>query len=121
MRTKDIVQSYYDSLAKKNEDWKALYAEDAVFYDASKTLNARGKKAVIESFIPFLKQVEAVKVKHLMEENGSACAIVNYDYVNPKGLKMSQDVAEVWRIRDGKLSELAIYFDLTAYRSFMRG
>ena len=34
---------------------------------------------------------------------------------------MSQDVAEVWQVKDGKLTKLTIYFDLTAYRSFIRG
>jgi ketosteroid isomerase-like protein len=29
-------------------------------------------------------------------------------------------VAEVWEVRDGKLAKLTIYFDLTAYRSFMK-
>jgi hypothetical protein len=34
---------------------------------------------------------------------------------------MQQDVAEVWRVSEGKLARLTLYFDLTAYRAFMRG
>ncbi len=117
----DLVQSYYDSLAQKNDTWQGLYSEDAVFSDASQTLNAKGKAAVVQSFIPFLKGVERVKVKQMIAEGDNVCAIVGYDYVNPKGAKMSQDVAEVWKVRDGKLTKLTIYFDLTAYRAFMTG
>jgi ketosteroid isomerase-like protein len=121
MATRDLVQSYYGSLSQKNDTWQNLYANDAVFSDASQTLNAKGKAAVIQSFIPFLKGVEGVKVKQMIVEGEKACAVVAYDYVNPKGQKMQQDVAEVWETKDAKLAKLTIYFDLTAYRNFMRG
>ena len=121
MSTRDLVQSYYDSLGRKDDKWQELYSKDAVFSDASQALNAKGKVAVIQSFIPFLKGVEGLRVRRMIAEGGNACAIVSYDYVNPKGGKMSQDVAEVWQVKDGKLTKLTIYFDLTAYRSFIRG
>ena len=121
MATRDLVQSYYDSLSQKNDSWQNLYSNDAVFSDASQTLIAKGKAAVIQSFVPFLKGVEGVKVKQMIVEGEKACAIVGYDYVNPKGQKMRQDVAEVWESKDGKLVKLTIYFDLLAYRNFMRG
>ncbi len=121
MSTKDLVQSYYASLNQKNTKWQELYSQDVVFSDASQTLNAKGKAAVIQSFIPFLKGVEGVKVKQMIIEGGDVCAVVGYDYINPKGGKMSQDVAEVGEVKGGKLAKLTIYFDLTAYRNFMRG
>lgn len=120
MSIRNLVQSYYLSLNQKDEKWQELYSEDAVFSDASQTLNAKGKASVIQSFTPFLKGVEGVKVKQMIVEGEDSCAIVSYDYVNPKGEKMNQDVAEVWEVKDGKLAKLTIYFDLTAYRNFMR-
>ncbi|OLC29586.1 MAG: hypothetical protein AUH31_06505 [Armatimonadetes bacterium 13_1_40CM_64_14] len=121
MSTRELVQSYYDSLDRKDDKWQNLYSTDAVFSDASQTLNATGKTAVIQSFVPFLKGVEGVRVKQMIAEGERACAVVGYDYVNPKGQKMRQDVAEVWEIKDGRLAKLTIYFDLLAYRNFMRG
>jgi ketosteroid isomerase-like protein len=121
MSTRDLVQRYYDSLDRKDDAWRELYSDDAVFMDASQTLNANGKAAVIQSFIPFLKGVDKVKIKQMIVEGEEACAIVRYDYINPKGAKMNQDVAEVWKVKDGKFSRLVIYFDLIAYRNFMRG
>lgn len=120
MSTKELIQSYYNSLAQKNDSWQELYSEDAIFSDASHILHAQGKIAVIHSFTPFLKGVKKVTVKQLLEEGEDACAIVSYDYINPKGEKMNQDVAEIWKVRGGKLAKLTIYFDLTAYRNFMR-
>jgi hypothetical protein len=38
MNTKDIVKNYYKSLEEKNDKWKDLYSEDAVFSDAAQIL-----------------------------------------------------------------------------------
>ena len=120
MSTEELIEEYYNSLNQNNGKWQELYSEDAVFSDASQTLNANGKASVIQSFIPFLKGVEKAQVKQMIVEGDAACAIVGYVYISPKGNKMSQDVAEVWDVSGGKLGRLTIYFDLTAYRNFMR-
>ena len=121
MSTQKVVKSYYESQSKKDDQWKDLWADDAVFSDASQALLAKGRAAVIQSFMPFLKGVEALKISQMIVEDDHACSIISYTYVNPKGEKMNQDVAEISEVKDGKLIRLTIYFDLTAYRSFMRG
>ncbi len=120
MSTREMVQAYYASLEQHDDQWQVMYSEDAVFADASHTLNAVGRPAVIQSFIPFLKGVADVKLSRLIVDGERACAIVDYVYVNPKGATLSQSVAEVWQVRNDQLTELIIYFDLTAYRTFMR-
>lgn len=119
LETRDILQSYYDSLDNKDDKWKELYSEDASFSDASQTLSAEGVIAVIQSLTPFLKGVDSLKVKQMIVEGERACVVVDYVYINSKGNKMNQDVAEVWELKNGKLSKLILYFDLTAYRNFM--
>jgi ketosteroid isomerase-like protein len=121
LNTKDLVQSYYNSLDEKDDKWKDLYLEDAVFSDASQTLLAKGKEAVVQSFTPFLKGVAGIKIKQLIVEGDNACAVVGYEYVNPNGERMDQDVAEIWQVKNDKLARLTIFFDLTAYRNFMMG
>ncbi len=120
MSTRELVQAYYASVKAHDDRWQGMYSVDAVFTDASRTLNARGRPAVIQAFIPFLKGVADVKLSRLIVEGDQACAIVDYIYVNSKGEKLSQSVAEVWRIKNDEFIEETIYFDLTAYRTFMR-
>ena len=119
--TKELIQSYYDSLIRKDSKWQDLYSDEAVFSDASRTLLAEGKKAVIQSFTPFLKGVAGLNVSQVIFEGEKACFIISYIYVNSKKEQMKQDVAEIWEVRGGKLVSLTIYFDLTAYRRFMQG
>jgi ketosteroid isomerase-like protein len=121
MTTRSIIQRYYESLSKKDDKWKELWSEDAVFADASQTLLAKGKEAVIQSFLPFLNGVAILKVSETLVDGEKACFIITYTYRNAKAETMDQDVAEVWEVRNNKLAKLIIYFDLIAYRNFMRG
>ena len=119
MTVKEILQNFYESLAKKNNDWQKNLSEDVVFSDASKWLHAEGKDAFIQSFTGFLRSVETVQVQQLIIEGTHACAVVSYDYISRKGNKLHQDDAEVWQIVDGKIVALTIYFDITEFRKFM--
>jgi ketosteroid isomerase-like protein len=119
MTVNEIVQHFYEGLAQKNNTWQDHLAENVAFTDASDQLRAQGKAAFIQSFSAFLRSVEQVQVKQLIVEGSDACAVVSYDYVSPKGAKLHQDDAEVWRIVDGKIVALTIYFDITEFRNFM--
>jgi ketosteroid isomerase-like protein len=119
--TRELITRYYESLNAKDDAWKSLWAADAIFSDASKALNAQGLDAVIASFGPFLKGVGGVEVVSSVVEGPHACFVVRYTYVNQKSETLVQDVAEVWDVQDSKLASLTLYFDLTAYRSFIRG
>ncbi len=121
MSTRELVDAYYTSLKHHDDKWQEMYLDEAVFADASHTLHSVGKPAVIQSFVPFLKNVAEVNLGRLIVEGDLACAIVDYVYVNPRGEKLRQLVAEVWQVKNGKFAELTLYFDLTAYRTFMRG
>ncbi|MBI3786843.1 MAG: nuclear transport factor 2 family protein [Ignavibacteriales bacterium] len=120
MTTKELIQTYYERLNQKDASWQDLWTEDGFFGDASGILNARGKEAVVASFTPFLKGVVSVSVKQIIVDGDTACAVAGYVYANQKGETLTQNVAEVWKVSDGKLKKLIIYFDLTAYRTFMK-
>ncbi len=116
---KEIIQNFYDALARKTDEWQQHLAENVTFSDASHKLHAEGKAAFIQSFTGFLRAVEKVQVKQLILEDGDACAVVSYDYVSPKGNRLHQDDAEVWKIANGQIAALTIYFDITEFRNFM--
>lgn len=119
MTAREIIQNFYTALAQKNDAWQKDLAGDVVFSDASQRLHAEGRQAFIQSFIPFLRSVANVQMKQLIVEGADACAVVSYDYVSPSGNKLHQDDAEVWKVMDGKIVALTIYFDITEYRNFM--
>ena len=119
MDTKQVVQKFYDILSQKNDQWQENLAENVVFSDASGKLHAEGKEGFIQAFTPFLKSVEKIELKQLIVEGENAAAVVSYDYVSPTGGKLHQADAEVWKVVEGKIMKLTIYFDITEFRNFM--
>ena len=119
MATQDIIRRFYEHLARKDDAWQQELADDVVFADASKRLRAEGREAFIQSFAGFLPAVERVHVQQLIVDGDDACALVGYDYVSPKGSRLHQNDAEIWKIADGKIAALTIYFDITEFRAFM--
>jgi ketosteroid isomerase-like protein len=53
----------------------------------------------------------------LIIEGDSACVIENYDYVFPNGKAINRDVATIWKVKAGKLDELRIFFDTSAFQA----
>lgn len=119
MANADMIRRFYDSLAQKTDAWQQDLAEDVVFADASQRLRAEGRDAFIQSFTGFLRAVERVELRQLIVEGNDAAAVVSYDYVSPTGGKLHQDDAEIWKIVDGKIAALTIFFDITEFRTFM--
>ncbi len=119
--TRGIIDSYYESLSNHDLTWQELWAKDGIFTDSSGTLYAAGSDAILASFTPFLKGVKDVTITQRIIDGNWACYIVNYVYINKSGESMKQKVAETWQMANGRLQELTIYFDITAYRKFMFG
>lgn len=119
MDTREVVQRFYAGLAAKDGRWQESLSDNVSFSDASGRLRAEGRDAFIQSFSGFLRAVSKVEAKELIVEGSNAAAVVSYDYVNPKGEHLHQDDAEVWRVENGKIAALTIYFDITEFRAFM--
>ena len=119
METRDVVRHFYDGLARRDDSWQHNLGQDVVFADASGKLQARGRDGFIQSFTAFLRGVSAVELKQLIVEGSAAAAVVGYDYVNAKGEHLHQDDVEVWRVENGEVLALTIYFDITEFRVFM--
>ncbi len=113
--TREILNRYYDGLLKK-EAWQALLSEDALL-TGTIAKESRGKELFVNN--NFFKMIRGLTVKEMITENDNACAVVTYDLISPKGKRFSSIVAEIWKIEDGKLGSLAIYFDTAAFQASM--
>ena len=112
---REILSNYYSQLSK-GDGWQAFLSENIVL-TGTVSKETRGKDAYVNN--TFFKLIRGLKVEKMIVERDSACALVNYDLVSPKGKSFTCDVSEIWRIKSGKLDSLAIYFDTGAFRNFM--
>ncbi len=115
-KTKELLEAYYKGFAVK-DGWDSVLSEDFKFVggDMLNTKPVIGKQAYIEIINRFSRLFENMRVKEMIVENENACVIGNYDYVFPGGKRVNGDVAEIWKVKDGKLDALTIFFDTLGF------
>jgi ketosteroid isomerase-like protein len=119
MNTKELLDIYYKGFAEKS-GWEDVIADDFKFIggDMTKTDPVIGKSAYIEVIKRFSKLFKSMRVKEMIVEGEQACVIGNYDYEFPGGKKINGDVAEIWKVKNGKLDSLIIFFDTLSFDNF---
>ena len=115
--TKKLLETYYKGFAQKS-GWETVISDDFKFIvgDMTKTEPFVGKQAYIEVIKRFSRLFKTMRVKEMIVEGDKACVIGNYDYACPNGKNMNGDVAELWKIKNGKLDSLTIYFDTLTFQ-----
>lgn len=121
MNTKELLDIYYKGFAEKS-GWEEVIADDFKFIggDMTKTTPVFGKSAYIEVINRFSKLFKSMRVKEMIVEGELACVIGNYDYEFPGGKKINGDVAEIWKVKNGKLDSLTIFFDTLSFDHFTK-
>jgi len=116
MTTKELLETYYKGFAEK-KDWESVIADDFKFIggDMTKTDPVAGKTAYIEVIKRFSQLFTSMRVNEMIVDGDSACVIGNYDYVFPNGKRINGNVAEIWKVKNGKLDSLSIYFDTLTF------
>ncbi len=111
--TMDLLNKYYRGLLSKG-DWHSMLADD-ILLTGTVAKESREKDAFVNN--NFFKMIKTLKVKQMIVEDGNACVVVVYDLLSPKGKSFSSEVAEIWKVKDGQLSSLAIYFDTAVFQN----
>ena len=115
MTTKDVIQGYFGRLQRK-QGWEELLAEDMVFTSfASPNKQVGGRAAYLEATKRFFAMIVSVEVRDLLAEGPKACALTRYELRRPDGVVFVSDVAEIFAVREGRISSLGIYFDTAPF------
>lgn len=116
MKAKELLDLYYKGLDQK-QGWETTISESFKFIggDMTKSEPIVGKQGYVEIIGRLSRIFEHVQVKETMIVDDKAFVIANYDWAFPNGKKINGNVAEVWKIKDGKLDELTIFFDTLTF------
>jgi ketosteroid isomerase-like protein len=111
MTTKETITSYFDSLTDK-KSWEAFLSEEMTFTSYTTPIKrVAGKASYLGSTKRFFSMVTAIEVKDVVVDGPKACALTRYELQPPRGAAFECHVAEVFEVRDGKITSLEIYFD----------
>jgi ketosteroid isomerase-like protein len=121
LKTKELLNIYYKGFAEKKE-WDSVLSDNFKFVggDMTNTTPTIGKQAYIEIIKRFSQLFKSMRVKEMIVEGDDACVIGNYDYEFPGGKKINGDVAEIWKVKNGKLDSLTIFFDTLTFELFTK-
>jgi len=115
MATRDTIEAYFNSL-KQKKDWESFLSDDMIFTSFTSPIKrVSGRTAYLESTKRFYSMITALEVKEVMVDGDRACALTHYDLQPPGGPAFGSDVAEVFKVRGGKIASFDIYFDSTPF------
>jgi ketosteroid isomerase-like protein len=122
MTTRELLETYYKGLAKKR-GWETVIADDFKFMggDMTKTTPVVGKQAYVEVINRFSKWFTDMRAKNVFVSDDGAFVLANYDYTFPNGKSINANVAELWKVKNGKLDMLTIFFDTANFDAFLKG
>ena len=115
MNTKQTVESYFESLKRKG-DWRSFFSEHMSFTSfTSPVKRVAGRERFLEATKRFYSTIAGVEVRAILVEGAQACALTHYRLQPQSGGAIESDVAEIFEVKDGKISSFSIYFDTAPF------
>jgi ketosteroid isomerase-like protein len=114
--TRETVERYFDVLRARGS-WESWLADDLAFTVlASPPRTISGKAAFLQATRNFYSMIAECSVRELVAEGDRAIALTRYRLQPPNGASaFDSDVAEAFRVRDGKIAGFQICFDTAPY------
>jgi ketosteroid isomerase-like protein len=115
MATSDTVADYFSHL-KKGRGWESFLADDMVFTSFTTPVKqVTGRAAYLQSTKRFYSMIRGLEVCKVIVDGDNACALTRYELQPPAGPLFQSNVAEVFGVRDGKITSFDIYFDSSPF------
>jgi len=115
MTTRDTIQAYFSDLKQKTS-WDSFLSDDLTFTSfTTPNKRVRGRAAYLEATKRFYSMITALEVRDLLVDGQRACALTRYALQPPGGAAFHSDVAEVFEVRDGKITSFEIFFDSSPF------
>lgn len=115
MKTRETIENYFRAL-KQKKGWDSFLSDDMTFTSFTTPVKRiAGRAAYLESTRRFYSTITSLEVKELLIDGNRACALTRYELQPPGGPAFGSDVAEVFGVRDGKITSFDIYFDSTPF------
>lgn len=111
MATKDVLQRYFDCL-KAKQGWEAFLADDMQFTSFTSPIRrVTGKGPYLEATKRFYSMIKTLEIRGILVDGQKACVLTRYELQPPAGPLFESHVAEVFEVRDDKITLFDIYFD----------
>ncbi|MEO6568649.1 MAG: nuclear transport factor 2 family protein [Opitutaceae bacterium] len=115
MNTKSVIKRYLEAL-RQGAEWRDFFRDDVTFVShVVPVKRVEGRAAFLESTRRFYSMIAGLEVIALIVEEDRACALTRYKLQIPQGPSFGSEVAEIFKVADGKIASLDIYFDSSPF------
>jgi ketosteroid isomerase-like protein len=116
MKPRETIERYYEALRTKS-GWESLFSDDVTFTSfTSPNRQIHDRGMFVEGTKRFYSMIASFELRQLIIDGDKACGLVRYELQPPNGgPRFSSDVAEIFGVKDGKITSFAIYFDTAPY------
>lgn len=115
MKTKSVVERYLEALGN-GTGWSDFFRDDVTFIShVVPAKRVEGRAAFLESTRRFYSMIAGFEVVALIAEDDRVCALTRYKLQVPHGPSFSSEVAEIFKVVDGKIASFEIYFDSSPF------
>ena len=121
MSTKDVINAYYVAVNTGDwETWLTLFAEDVVV-DEQLAGHVEGV-GVLRGAIDGIKKGYSRfynRPRHLVIQGDEACVISHISAANAHGVPIEAEVANYFRLENGKITYMANFHDTVPFAPFV--
>jgi ketosteroid isomerase-like protein len=111
MTIRDTIHAYFDGLREK-KGWQDFLSAKLRFTSFTTPIKrVTGRDEYLEATKRFFSMIKAVDIKGILVEGDKACVLTRYELQPPGGPVFESHVAELFEVRDGKITAFDIYFD----------
>src|SRR5262249_18750301 len=106
MTTKETIESYFTALEAKT-GWEAFFSDRMGFTShTSPARRVEGRDPYLGATKRFYSMILSVDLRDLIIDGERACVLTRYELQPPVGEVFTSEVAEVIRVRNGKIEAL---------------
>lgn len=110
----ETLQAFQQSMATQTTEWMDLMDENIVFQGPVDTV--KGKEANIKLHMEFGKSVRGHEQLSLIAGENTIATQVVLKVEAPSGKIVDLDIVEFYKIENGKIKSMKIYYDPTEYK-----
>lgn len=116
MTTRETMDRFFDALARR-EGWETFLADDVTFTSyTSPVKRVPGRTGTLQAVSRFYSIADRMELRQLLVDGDRVCALTRYHVRPANGASaFDSDVAELFTVRDGRITDFAIYFDTAPY------